>query len=187
MQQTALAFSKRKAIAVMRLASSVKRSATVGSQVVTPQLMRRAVRRRCATKLANGVETLLGAGLVTAAAVLAVACEGLSEINCTQSIEPAIVVEVRHAETGAPAAADVAGAVRDGSYVDSLTVSGWEGPTVGAESAVEMSAAPERPGRYSMELMKPGFVAWSMEDVIVEDGICHVQTVHLRALLEPLT
>jgi hypothetical protein len=103
------------------------------------------------------------------------------------SVEPAIVVEVRHAGNRAPAAAGVTGAVQDGSYVDSLRISGWEGPNVGPESAVEMSAAPERRGRYAVRLVKQGFMEWSVEDVPVEDGICHVQTVKLEAFLQPIS
>ena len=105
---------------------------------------------------------------------------------CTASIEPAIVVRLVDGKTGMeglPGFALMArpfGTVRDGGYVDSLRVSS------SSEDALHsVWAAPERPGRYDVLVRIGGYGDWHALGVTVEGGVCHVQTVQLRAVLLP--
>ncbi len=105
---------------------------------------------------------------------------------CTASIEPAIVVRLVNGETGMeglPGFALMArpfGTVRDGGYVDSLRVSSFSEDTLHS-----VWAAPERPGRYDVLVRIGGYGDWHALGVTVEGGVCHVQTVELRAVLLP--
>ncbi len=72
------------------------------------------------------------------------------------------------------------GTVRDGGYVDSLRVRSQ------SEDALHsVQAADERPGRYDVLVRIDGYGDWRALGVTVEGGVCHVQTVTLRAVLLP--
>ena len=98
---------------------------------------------------------------------------------CPQSVEPAIRVEVRDAATGAAAAEDATGFVRDGAYTDSLRVTGGD-----SSGAFIMSAAEERAGTYDVFIEKAGYRNWMQSGVRVRSGECNVMTVTLQAQLE---
>ena len=109
---------------------------------------------------------------------------------CTASIEPAIVVRLVDGMTGmeglpgfaysAELTARPFGTVRDGGYVDSLRVS-----TFSEDRLHSVQAAGERPGRYDVLVRIGSYGDWSALGVTVEGGVCHVQTVELRAVLLP--
>ena len=105
---------------------------------------------------------------------------------CTASIEPAIEVFLVDGKTGMeglPGFALMApqfGTVRDGGYVDSLRVS-----TFSEDALHSVRAAPERPGRYDVLVRIGGYGDWRALGVTVEGGVCHIQTVELRAVLLP--
>ncbi len=105
---------------------------------------------------------------------------------CTASIEPAIEVRLVDGKTGMeglPGFALMAppfGTVRDGGYVDSLRVAIFSEDTL-----LSVRAAPERPGRYDVLVRIGGYGDWHALGVTVEGGVCHVQTVELRAVLLP--
>jgi hypothetical protein len=125
-------------------------------------------------------------------AALAVACQEQPTTDpfegfvCTLSVEPAIVVRLVNGETGMeglPGFALMApqfGTVRDGGYVDSLRLSSFSEDTLHS-----VWAAPERPGRYDVLVRIGGYSDWLALGVTVEGGVCHVQTVELRAVLLP--
>ncbi len=105
---------------------------------------------------------------------------------CTASVEPAIVVRLVDGETGMEGLPGFAlmtrplGTVRDGGYVDSLRVASFSEDTLQS-----VQAAGERPGRYDVLVRIGGYGDWSALGVTVEGGVCHVQTVELRAVLLP--
>ena len=111
-------------------------------------------------------------------------------IGCTGSVEPAIVVRLVNGVTGmeglpgftlsAELTTRQFGTVRDGGYVDSLR---WRGFNEGA--LLSVAAAGERPGRYDVLVRIGGYADWRALGVTVEGGGCHVQTVELRAVLQP--
>jgi hypothetical protein len=105
---------------------------------------------------------------------------------CPAMINPAIVVEIRDARTGAALANDARGAVHDGAYVDSLVP--YEGTGSGAGPLLLSSrrAADERPGNYSIEINHAGYHTWTLGGVRAVAGQCGVKTRRLSALLEPV-
>ena len=104
-------------------------------------------------------------------------------INCTASIDPAVIVEIRDACTGAAIAAEACGAVRDGTYLDSLTP--YEGSGASPGGLISRRAADERVGTYAVEVQHVGYRLWTATGVRVTRDECHVRTQRLRAALEP--
>jgi hypothetical protein len=106
--------------------------------------------------------------------------------GCSASVEPGIVVEIRDARSGAPLAGLASGMVRDGAYSDSLRPAAFSDPADPVGSMTSRQAAPERPGRYAIEVQRAGYRPWTRTGVRVSRGACHVETARLRADLEPL-
>ena len=126
--------------------------------------------------------------IVFALSVPAAACDGRvpgnDAIDCTASIEPGVIVEIRDSRTGAPLGDSARGVVRDGAFVDSLSPAG--GTTEGGAPQLHaLRAADERPGTNVVEVRHPGYRAWDTSGVLVPAGVCHVRTQHLRARLDP--
>jgi hypothetical protein len=98
---------------------------------------------------------LARATAIACAAVVPAACNLVSEpYACTASVEPAVIVEIRDARSGAPLAADARGVVRDGSFVDSLRPS--EFARAEAATLYSRRAADERAGTYAVEVQRAG-------------------------------
>jgi hypothetical protein len=104
---------------------------------------------------------------------------------CRGVISRAIEVEVRDARTGEPAAHGAVGIAQSGSYVDTLKVVGWMS-TPSPESAVLLGGVEERPGVYSVQVEKAGYLPWQRSGIRAEQGVCGVITVQLQANLEPV-
>jgi|GEM_PF-1706370 len=104
---------------------------------------------------------------------------------CTTDFRSAIEVEIRDASTGVPLAEAARGVVRDGAYVDSLR----PGRSLSADPAslVSRQAAGERPGTYDVEVQRSGYQSWTVRNVSVGRGACHVETRQLRANLVRVT
>ena len=102
---------------------------------------------------------------------------------CPPDAVPAVAVEVRDSVSGAPIASGTRGVVQDGQYVDSLKPFGYldDGTTL-----VSLSAADERPGTYAVTVERQRYKQWRLAGVVVAAGSCHVETVNLVALLQPL-
>lgn len=99
-------------------------------------------------------------------------------VICTEEARPGIVVDVRDAGTGEPAAEGAVLTLSDPPFVqvvDQTTVQG-----------LVLFGAVERPGTYDVMIEKAGFETWTREDVEVSltPDECHVETVHLEARLE---
>ena len=106
-------------------------------------------------------------------------------ITCPAIVAPAILLEVREAGTGFPAAHDARGAVRDGTYLDSLRVVGWEGGIPSPSTELLMGAALDRPGQYAITLEKPGYETWQRSGITVGVGTCGTDQVQIPVLLVP--
>ena len=100
--------------------------------------------------------------------------------GCTDSVEPAVVVEIRDSIDETPIAAGASGRVRDGVFTDSLRAYGSLTPG----TLLSRAGADERPGRYLVEVQHPGYADWSESGVRVDRNACHVTTVTLQARLE---
>ena len=98
---------------------------------------------------------------------------------CPDIAEPAVVVEVRSARTGAPEADSALGLLRDGDYVDTMRVSG----VTSDGTPLSLQGAMERAGTYDVQIEKEGFRPWTRENVTVESGECGPQTQRLTAEL----
>ena len=67
--------------------------------------------------------------------------------------------------------------LNEGAYFES---------TVGIEDNSMLIGAPERAGTYIVTVARSGYHTWIQTDVVVTADECHVQTVSLRAELEPI-
>ena len=101
--------------------------------------------------------------------------------TCPLGIYPAIIVEVREADSGRPAASGALGLVFRGTVVaDTLRSNFVENDT----SAVRLSSSRIKTGRYRVTIERPGFETWTRDnvDVLAASGDCGgVRTTHLRA------
>lgn len=102
-------------------------------------------------------------------------CEAVPPGACTLEARAGINVEVRDSVTGAAAATGAIAVARDGGFADTLR----------SLDGVTVSGAWERPGTYTVGISKTGYQAWSATGVRVIDAGCHVQSVSLRARLQP--
>jgi len=109
-------------------------------------------------------------------------CDALVPTACTLEARFGIVLSVVDARTGATPPVGSALTVRDGSYVEQLPHPDW--PDRNYSSFV---AAIERPGRYDLTIVTPGYRTWTRAGVRVATADCHhVQTRSLVAQIEPL-
>jgi hypothetical protein len=124
------------------------------------------------------------------AAVTVLACERdsrepnvltppLHDGPCAEVYAAGLVVEVRDAITGEPAAHDSVGVIQDGTYRETLQIEASVDPL----SALRLVGAWERTGVYSVVIRKEGYRDWSTT-AVVEADTCHVHTVTLQAMLE---
>lgn len=100
---------------------------------------------------------------------------------CTTSVEPGIVILVRDGTTGANITDGASGTVTDGGYTD--TFRPYQLAPSGAPLTVR--AADERPGRYGVFVVHPGYQPVSLTAVTVPAGQCHVATESLTITMAP--
>lgn len=118
--------------------------------------------------------------IVTLVALAAIGCEDLlgGDSVCTLISVPALEVFLQDADTDEPVTdEDARVLVVDDSFATELETHGggvFRGPY-------------ERPGRYTITAISPGYEPWGREDVLVRSDHCHVQTVELAARLVPDT
>ncbi len=114
---------------------------------------------------------------ILAVGAVVAGCDSFTGV-CTTDFRFGIVVEVRDAVSGAPAADGARLIVRDGDYVETVDAP----PT---PSSTFLQAAGERVGRYDVTVQKPGYAEWTRTDVqVLRDG-CHVTQIRLDAQLQP--
>ena len=102
--------------------------------------------------------------------------------ECTQSVEPGIVVEIRDALTDAPIADSANAVITDGEYVEHLSSFDIVPPGI---SFSTRSGADERPGTYLLRVTRVGYQAWQRSGIEVFQGTCHVKTLTLQVRLNP--
>ena len=116
--------------------------------------------------------------LLTGATALA-ACDAFGPRLCPDNVNPAIVVEVRDAVSGDPAAVNSVGTLRSGAFIEMID-------PLGALTLISERAGV---GTYRVEVRKAGYRDWVAEDVRVREtgrACPATQTVTLRATLEPV-
>jgi hypothetical protein len=99
---------------------------------------------------------------------------------CTAEPQFAVVVRVRDAATGEPAAFGATLVVREGQYADSAT-GVYTGPD--QQGAAFIGAAVERSGTYDVTVRKTGYQTWTRTQIAVGVGKCGVSTVELPVML----
>jgi hypothetical protein len=87
----------------------------------------------------------------------------------------AIRVLVTSQQTGAPIVDGLTGTLRDGSYVELMSV--WDGN--------ELGGAWGRAGTYDVRVEAAGFEPWEQENVRSREGSCGLTTVRIAAEMTP--
>jgi len=93
---------------------------------------------------------------------------------CTQEMRPGVKVKVTRATNNQPMTNAVLTLV-EGDYTEQLA----------GGSGGEYSGAAERRGTYTLVVEAPGFVGQTIDNVVVTQGVCHVNTVELNVKLQP--
>jgi hypothetical protein len=109
--------------------------------------------------------------LLMASAAVSGACA------CDAVLIHGIGITIVDDETGNPVEGDVTVIATDGSYSETVNPPFYPGvPRT-------VALAPERPGRYRVEIQAPGYVTFVMPSVLVRKDDCHVEPVQLTARL----
>lgn len=117
-------------------------------------------------------------GFVFLATVLFVTACDSDQILCPGEVVTPIIVEVRDATTGAPAAKGAGGEIRSRSFVSPLFV-----PHPDEDLELHANGPP---ATYEVLVRKPGYRDWSRTGVYVQGGRCGVaRSTRLRANLDP--
>lgn len=99
---------------------------------------------------------------------------------CEAGRFPAIVANLVDSVSGSPLLAPSEVVATEGAYAD--TVRGPPEPFVPGWA----SLAPERPGTYRVTATAERYRPWAKDGVRVTGDACHVQTVELEALIQPV-
>jgi hypothetical protein len=121
-------------------------------------------------------------GLIAIAGTAACSDSSTAVAGCsTESLRPAIIVQV--AAASGPAIKDTLarGIVRDGDYSDSLRII-----QIAVAGLSSLGAAVNRPGTYDVMVEHPGYLPWEKDSVVVAASPCGIkQSVNLVADLQP--
>ena len=109
----------------------------------------------------------------------------LADVSCPQIAAPAVLLQIREAGTGFPAADGARGIVQDGTYSDSLRVVAWE-PPAAPDTKLYMAAAFDRPGTYSVTLEKQGYQTFQQAGVVVGTNECGTEQAQITVMLVPV-
>ncbi len=117
---------------------------------------------------------------------LVAACDGLpfapdDDIICTAEYRSGLQVEVRDAETGAPAGTGATVRARAPGFTEELHAVQTE---VGAEVLL-FHGVGERAGTYEVSVERPGYESWRRAGVTISRDACHVIPIRLEARLVP--
>tara|TARA_B100000953_G_scaffold235501_1_gene196883 strand:- start:34 stop:369 length:336 start_codon:yes stop_codon:yes gene_type:complete len=97
---------------------------------------------------------------------------------CTAQFVYGISVDVVDSGSGAPLADSATMTLRDGSHVESATLS---------PDGLTMNGAGERAGNYTVAVARPQYHNWVRTEVQVDADECHVIPVKLRAELQKIS
>ena len=112
-------------------------------------------------------------------------CGGSSDdsnygIACTTEVAPAITIEIVDKSTGDFIACGATAIIEDTGFSVEVTNQTYSD----CENAELFQIAHERSGIYNVHVYKEGYLDWSMYNIEVTSGVCHVRTVHIIAELE---
>ena len=96
--------------------------------------------------------------------------------HCTPSIEPALIVTVSDAQTGASLEATIL--VQDGKFQETLNLR-----SITATGQFIYGGAFERPGHYTVKVSRDGYKKAVLKNIKVTKGNCHVVTRKLSVAL----
>ena len=100
---------------------------------------------------------------------------------CTAELRFGVVVRVTDSVTARPAASGSTLVIREGTYVDSMSI-----PAARPDlDELTFGGAGERAGTYTVTVTKSGYRPWTRTGVRVTKGECHVNQVQLEARLQP--
>lgn len=112
---------------------------------------------------------------IAAVPLLVGACgDGPTDVVCTTNIVHGIRGTARDASTNADITAGAYLVATEGTYKDSVSATG------GA-----LLAASERAGTYTVRIGRPGYFAFTRNNVVVGRDECHVIPVAIQANLNP--
>lgn len=103
--------------------------------------------------------------------------------GCTLGVEPGLRVEVRDRTTGGYITSTPRGVAREGTYQDSLEVSGFSADVPPRVATLD-GWVPV--GRYTVHLASEGYQPWDTAAVQVREGDCGLETASFTATLDPL-
>ncbi len=115
-------------------------------------------------------------------AAIPAGCDIVAPRVCTTNAVPALSVYVRDSASGASVVLGATVIARSGTYMDSVTVDSIGRPPADFPVAL----ASEHPGYFDVTVRQAGYRDWLRRNVRVSADDCHVQTVTLTALLQPL-
>jgi hypothetical protein len=125
------------------------------------------------------VSVILGAAPLSAV----LSCDAISGLigsdDCTTIAVPAISVTVVDSVTHAGLSVGTTVRAREGTYSDSVTISGIPGDA----DILGIGLAFEHAGIFRVTVTHPGYIAWTVDNVRVTKDGCHVQTAKLTAEL----
>jgi len=104
------------------------------------------------------------------------ACLGPTYTVCTLDVNYGLQIVIRDSVSSALVATGAHATATSGSYYEVLRIN--DGVAVGAT---------ERAGTYRVVVTKPGYQTWVRSGVVVKWDGCHVTSVLLTALLQPLS
>ncbi len=131
-----------------------------------------------------------GAAALLAVGLLLLAGSGCSDstspgLICTGEWVPGITVEVVDGATGHPAACGSTVWIIEGDYAEIAESYCIEGVPESLQDPYARGAW-ERPGTYTVLVIREGFSPWSRTEIEVGSDRCHVEQVALEAVLERL-
>lgn len=103
------------------------------------------------------------------------------DVFCTEQYVSGITIEVLDKETGTPIACNASAILEDNHYSEEVALSENFGE---CDNTQFLQAAGERSGIYNIHVSKEGYLDWSVYNIEVTSGQCHVNTVHIIAELE---
>jgi hypothetical protein len=96
---------------------------------------------------------------------------------CDTSAHAGILIRVIDNASGNPIACGASAVVISGSYSETVN------SNTPCSDNTNLMAAFERPGTYAITVSKAGYQNFTINDVIVTPGVCHVNTVTVDARL----
>lgn len=130
----------------------------------------------------------VGIGYVTALfAVTGCQLESLKPdppgLICTAEARAAVNLRIQDSASGAGIAAGTTVVLRDGAFVDSLSIPADR--TDLNDQPLSTMNTYERAGRYDITVRRNGYATWTRSGVVVTAGECHVNAVTVVARLQP--